>query len=137
MIMSKGRMTTNMVHHEELLEKLSEQLREIFEYSEQPIYLYLDDNHWACNKKFSDLLGYDSPHEAVGIKEPFLDVFVDGMSQASLATAYRNAMERKVGSTIEVRWRKKAGGTVNADVMLVPIAYNGHIFALHFLSAKS
>jgi len=132
--MSRGRMTVNMEHHEDLSDKLSEQLREIFEYSEQPIYLYLDDNHWTCNEKFSDLLGYNSPNEVVGIKEPFLDAFVDEMSQESLATAYHNAMERKVGSTIEVRWKIKVSGTVDTKVILVPISYSGHIFALHFIS---
>jgi len=135
--MSKGRMTTNMEHHEDLLDGFLEQLKDLFEYSEQPIYLYLDDNHWTGNRRFSDLLGYKSTDEVIGIKKPFLDAFVDDASQESLATAYQEAMERKVGSYIEVKLKKRDGGIVNTGVILVPIPYRGHIFALHFLSPKA
>jgi hypothetical protein len=39
-----------------------------------------------------------------------------------------------VGSTIEVTWKKNNGQTVDTNVILVPVAYDGHLFALHFLS---
>jgi len=55
----------------------------------------------------------------------------------SLVTAYRNATERMIGSTIEVTWKKKSGGTVDSTVILVPVAYHGHLFALHFLSPNT
>ena len=106
----------------------------IFESSEQPLYLYLDDNHWACNKRFADLLGYKSPEELVSQELPLLDALVSEKSQDSLVTAYGNAMEKMVGSTIEVTWKKNNGQTVDTNVILVPVAYDGHLFALHFLS---
>jgi hypothetical protein len=33
-----------------------------------------------------------------------------------------------------VTWKKKNGGTVNTTVILVPMAYAGHLFAVHFVS---
>jgi hypothetical protein len=35
----------------------------ILKSSKQPIYLHLDDNHKACNAKFTTLLGYKSSQE--------------------------------------------------------------------------
>jgi len=42
-----------------------------------------------------------------------------------------------IGSTIDLTWKKKSGGTVDSTVILVPVAYDGHLFALHFLSPKT
>jgi PAS domain S-box-containing protein len=132
---SKSKKSEVDIHHEELVRGLLNQMKVIFESSEQPMYLYLDDNHWECNKRFSDLLGYNSPEELVSQQLPLLDALVSEKSQDSLVTAYGNAMEKKVGSTIEVTWKKNNGRTVDTNVILVPIAYEGHLFALHFLSA--
>jgi PAS domain S-box-containing protein len=123
-------------HHEDLVSGLYDQMKAIFESSEQAMFLYLDDNHKACNKKFSSLLGYNSPQEWAGIEKSFLDTFVAEKNQKSLQTTYLNAMEKMIGSTIEVTWKKKSGGTVDTLVILVPMAYSGHLFALHFVSPK-
>jgi len=131
---SKDKKSDVDIHHEELVSGLLNQMKIIFESSEQPLYLYLDDNHWTCNKRFSDLLGYKSPEELVSQKLPLLEALVSEKSQDSLVTAYGNAMEKMVGSTIEVTWKKKNGQTVDTNVILVPVAYDGHLFALHFLS---
>ena len=42
-------------------------------------------------------------------------------------------MQSMVASTINVLWRKKSAGTVETTVILVPISYKGHLFALHFV----
>ena len=48
--MSK-KMQTQDAHHEELVNGLYEQMKTVLEGSEQPIFIYLDDNHKACNRK--------------------------------------------------------------------------------------
>jgi PAS domain S-box-containing protein len=131
---SKSKKSDVDIHHEKLVSGLLNQMKVIFESSEQPLYLYLDDNHWACNKRFADLLGYKSAEELVSQELPFLDAFVSEKSQDFLAAAYGNAMEKMVGSTIGVIWKKNDGETVDTNVILVPVAYDGHLFALHFLS---
>jgi len=53
--MSK-KMQTAEAHHEEVVKGLYEQMKPVFDSSEQPIFLYLDDNHKACNRKFAKML---------------------------------------------------------------------------------
>ena len=120
-------------HHEELINGIYEQLRPVMENSEQAMYIYLDDNHAVFNKKFATLLGYKSVDELLKVKGTFLDAFVDSKSQNTKVNAFRKAMEKMAGSTISINWKKKSGGLVKTAVILVPISYHGHLFALHFL----
>lgn len=120
-------------HHEELVSGFYNQLKEIFDKSEQAIYLYLDDNHKICNKKFAAMQGFSSPEEWAKVENP-LDVGVDQNSQETIVSAYRNATERFIASKIQVKLKNKNGQTFDASVIMVPVAYQGHIFALHYIS---
>src|SRR3989338_8042917 len=123
-------------HHAELVKGFFEEQKQIFDSSDQAIYAFLDDDCRVCNNKFATLLGYASPDEwfKVDVKGSFPGAFVDSKSQETLVTAYQNAMEKMVGSTFKVTWKKESGETVDTTVTLVPIAYKGHIFAFHFVS---
>lgn len=134
---SKKEIEQMHAHHVELIDEFTEQLRFIFDSSEQPMYLYLDDNHKSCNEKFATLLGMKSPKEWSDAQENVLETFVADKSQKVLQTAYFAAMEKMIGSTIQVTWKKKSGGTVDSTVILVPTTYQGHLFALHFITPKS
>jgi PAS domain-containing protein len=120
-------------HHEELIKGITKQMESILDSSQQGIYIYLDDIHKVCNEKFSSLMGYGSPEEWSKVEDSF-EEFVDPSSQETLVKAYRLAMEKMIPSTIKVSWKKKSGGTVATSVVMVPIAYNDHLFALHFIS---
>ena len=122
--------------HEALVSGLYKQMKPVIENSEQAIYLYLDDVHKVCNKRFADLLGYDSPRAWAAMDEPFPMVFVASKSRRALVSAYQDAIERFVGATIDVTWQTKSGGTVDTRVILVPVAYEGHVFALHYISPR-
>lgn len=120
-------------HHEELVKGLYDQMKMILDSSEQPIFLYLDDNHKACNSRFAALLGFKSPQEWAET-HGFLDPYVVEKSRETVASAYWNAMEKMIGSTIQVTWKKKSGETIDSTVIFVPMAYQGHLFAVHFVS---
>ncbi len=122
-------------HHEALINGLSKELKPIFEKSEQAIYLYLDDIHKSCNKKFAELLGYHSPEQWAKTTEPLTKAFVEPASQKTLVSAFQKAMKKCVGSKIKVVWKKKTGKPVKTGVILIPIRYKGHLFALHFVSS--
>ena len=128
-------MSSEQKHHEELVNGFHSQLKQIFDSSEQAIYLYLDDTHKICNKKYASLLGYNSPEEWAKIENP-LETTVDKTSQQAMVSAYGDAMEKMVGSKIDIKMKKKSGSAVNATVIMVPVAYQGHLFALHFISEK-
>ncbi len=120
----------------ELLKELYQQLKPVFDSSGQSIYIYLDDANKVCNKRFSSLLKYATPEEWAKVKESFPVAFVDSGSRHDLIHAYQNAMENMEGSTVDITWKTKSGEKVNTVVMLVPISYQGQLFALHFISEK-
>lgn len=80
-------------------------------------------------------LGYSSPAEWAKVENP-LETNVYEKSQKTVVSAYQDAMDRKVGSKIDVKMKKKSGSTVDTTVIMVPVAYQGHLFALHFISEK-
>ena len=126
-------MTKEDQHHEELIKGISNQMSTILSSSEQAIYIYLDDIHKVCNKKFASLLGYSSPEEWAKVEDSF-PAFVEKNSQDTLVKAYQQAMEKMVPANIKVIWKKKSGGSVATSVIMVPIEFDGHIFALHYIS---
>jgi PAS domain-containing protein len=126
-------MKNEQQHHEELIKGITSQMSAILDSSQQAVYIYLDDIHKVCNGKFASLLGYRSPEEWAQLNDPFMAT-VDPGSQETLSNAYRQAMEKLIPANIKVAWKKKSGGTVATSVVLVPIAYDDHFFALHFIS---
>lgn len=126
-------MTTEQQQHEELVKGISKQFKSILEGSQQAIYIYLDDIHKVCNARFAALLGYRSPEEWAQVEGAF-ETFVDRGSQETLANAYHQAMEKLIPFNIKVTWKKKSAGTVATSVVLVPVAFNDALFALHFIS---
>lgn len=120
--------------HEGLIEGISDEYGEILKNSEQAVYIYFDDTEKVCNKKFSDLLGYSSPEEWAKVNTNFPDAFVADDSQENLVTNYQNAMENMTATQTEITWKKKNGEKVQTKVILVPVSFNGHLFALHFVS---
>jgi antirestriction protein len=124
------------IDHSEIVSGFLKEQGKIFNSSTQGMYAFLDDDSRVCNDKFATLLGYESSDEwaKVDVQGSFPEVFVDSKSQLDLVTAYQNAMEKMMGSTFKVIWKKKNGETVDTTVTLVPVAFQGHIFALHFVS---
>ena len=125
-----------MKKHEDILKGVFSQLKEIFDSSEQAMYLYIDDRYKVCNKKFASMLDYESTEKWASVKENFPTAFIAEKSQTTLTSAYQKAMEKGIGSFIEIEWKKKSGGTVKTEVILVPMSYEGHRMALHFISKK-
>ena len=126
-------MTNEEQHHEELIKGISNQMETVLNSSEQAIYIYLDDLHKVCNKKFASLMGYSSPEEWAKVEDSF-PAFVEKSSQETLVKAYRQAMDKFIASTVKIVWKKKSGGNVATSVTMVPVEYEGHIFALHYIS---
>ncbi len=126
-----------MAHdHKKLISGIQKQLKVILDHSDQAVYAYVDDHHKICNKKFAALLGYKSPKEWAQVKDSFPQAFVAGKSHRALTNAYQNAMEKGAGSSTAITWKKKSGSTVSANVILVPMVHEGHLYALHFVSKK-
>jgi len=129
-----SKMQTSEEHHEELVKGLYDQMKPVLDASEQPIFLYLDDNHKACNSKLATLLGYKSPQEWAAVPG-FLEVYVAEKSRETLSTAYWNAVKKMSASTIQLTWIKKSGENVDSTMILVPMFFQGHLFSVHFVTS--
>lgn len=130
-------MSHNHAHghsHGDLLGELAEELGPVLEYSEQGVYIYMDDDNKVCNEKFAMLLGYGSADEWAKVEGSFPVLFVDEKSQDALIEAFQKGMEHMTASTSSIVWKKKSGGTVDTTVILVPISFKGHLFALHYVA---
>lgn len=124
---------TQEQHHVALVKGITAQLKPIMDKSPQGIYVYLDDTHKACNKKFADLLGYKSAKEWADTEAPLADVVE--ADQERVIAAYEAATEKMLASSLDIKLTNvKTGKPFKANVIMVPIAYEGHIFALHFIS---
>jgi hypothetical protein len=131
--MSK-KLPTSEEHHEELVKGLYDQMKPILDKSEQPIFIYLDDNHKACNSKFAAMLGFKSAQEWAE-KQGFLEVYVTEKSRETLSSAYWNAMEKMAASTFPMTWMKKDGTALESTMILVPMFFEGHMFSVHFVTS--
>jgi hypothetical protein len=122
--------------HADLIKGFMQEQKELFSTSKQGLYVFYDDYARACNPRFAKLLGYASANEwaETDTKGNFPDVFVDPKSQGELVTHFQKAVEQYEASTFAVEWKKKQGGTVKTGVTIVPIMYQGHVLALHFVS---
>jgi len=121
--------------HAEVIRGIAAQLAPVLEGSPQGVYLYLDDAHKVCNQRFADMLGYDSPGDW-DRPVSFTQQYVDRASQRTLVATYQHAMEHQVAATIDVTWVRKDGASVPTTVMLVPIAFEGELLALHFVTPR-
>ncbi len=123
-------------NHDDLMQSIASEYADIFENSEQGVYIYLSDTDKICNEKFAKLLGYGSPEEWAKIEMSFPMAFVADESQETLVAAFQDAMDKMAGSVNVITWKKKDGSTVNTNVILVPIVHTGHLLALHFVSSN-
>jgi PAS domain-containing protein len=120
-------------HHADLVEGITQQMQQVLDKSGQAIYLYLDDTHKVCNKKFADMLGYKSPKEWAEIEAPLSDVVEE--DRKDVIKVYMNAAEKLNSGWMEVRFKNvKTGKIVTANMLIVPIGYAGHIFTAHFFT---
>ena len=121
-------------HHEHLIIEVSKMLQPVLAKSTQAIYVYLDDEHKICNKKFADLLGYKSPQEWVDNQYPISDV--DEAEQEKGIKAYMEASNKFQASVIPATWIKKDGKKIKTQVIMAPFTYKDEVFVLHFITLK-
>jgi hypothetical protein len=129
----EGVRMAEQLHHEELIKGITEQMKPVLAKSRQAIYIYLDDNHKVCNKKFADLLGYESPEVWAKTEAPLADVTEE--DQQSVINAYMNASEKMVAGAIEVRMMNvKTNVIIKTKMIIAPVGHAGHVFTAHFFS---
>jgi PAS domain S-box-containing protein len=121
------------VAHEVATKELAEHLQPLFDASPDGVYVWLDEEHWICNRRFADLLGYDSPNE-LNDTPNFLQRMVDEDDQQHFSWNYWNRVQALAfPTTFRFRGTRKDGSTFQAETDMIPFTYGGHTFAYHFV----
>jgi PAS domain-containing protein len=112
---------------------LREQFGAILDESPQAMFIYLDDYHKVCNRRFADMLGYSSPDEWARMPNPVSDTTTD--TRDDLKTAVMAAIQDKAASTFPVSWKTKYGRTISTKCVAAPGMYHGQPYVMLFFEA--
>jgi len=118
--------------HGQVLGELLEQFMPIFSHSPDGVYLYMDDNHKVCNKRMADMFGL-TVEEWRKIPN-FLEGFVAEQDRKMFASNYGDsvaAMKRPVSFRFHAI--RKNGDAFLAETEMIPVSWNGHPIAYHFV----
>jgi PAS domain S-box-containing protein len=120
------------VSHSTMLAELAEQYEPLMEHSPDGVYLWLDEVHKICNARLAALFGYSV--EEWQAQVPFLDSFVAEADQERFSSNYY-ASVHDLTSPIRFRFRavRADGSEFLAETDMIPITYDGHAIALHFV----
>jgi hypothetical protein len=120
-------------HHEELIKGITEEMKPVLSKSDQAVFLYLDDEHKVCNKKYADLVGYKSAREWADAEAPLSDVVE--ADQQGVIDAYMNASQKMVAGTLDVKLKNvKTGKVVKTRLVVAPVGHAGHVFTANFFT---
>ena len=118
--------------YETVVRELAEQFRPIMNQSPDGVYLWLDEAHKTCNERLANLFGYTV--EEWCATEPFLENFVAEEDRKVFSWNYHNRVATLAFPvTFRFRGLRKDGSTFAAETDMVPISYQGHAVAYHFV----
>jgi len=120
------------IAHDDVIPQLAEHLRPVFESSPDGVYVWLDETHWTCSRRFAESFGYsveeltDRPH--------FLQAFVHEEDQEMFAWNYGNRVDAQAFPvTFRFRGVHRDGSVMQAETDMIPLAFGGHTVAYHFV----
>ena len=121
------------VAHEVATKELAEHLRPLFESSPDGVYVWLDEEHWICNQRFAELLGYDSPYD-LNDTPHLLQRWVHEEDQGQFSWSYWNRVQTlSFPTTLRFRGIRRDGSEVPVETDMIPLTFGGHTFAYHFV----
>ena len=119
--------------HDELVGSIANQLEPILKKSEQGVYIYLDDVHKVCNDNFARMLGYESAKEWAITEAPLADVVEE--DQKAVVSAYQKAVDKFMAGDLNITMKNvKNNKKIKVKMIVVPMVFQGNVFAMHFLS---
>jgi PAS domain S-box-containing protein len=111
---------------------MTEQFRPIMEQSPDGVYLWLDEHHKVCNERLAAMFGYTVEEWAE--QAPFLDSFVAEEDRGVYSWHYHNRVAALAfPATFRFRALRKDGSTFAAETDMIPVTFNGHAVAYHFV----
>jgi PAS domain S-box-containing protein len=121
------------IAHDVATKELAEHLAPVFNASPDGVYVWLDEEHWACNERFAELFGYDGPHELNDTPQ-LLQRIVHEDDQQLVSWNYWNRVQPLAfPTTFRFTGVRKDGSTCLVETDMIPLAFGGHTFAYHFV----
>ncbi|MBI4281963.1 MAG: PAS domain S-box protein [Chloroflexi bacterium] len=118
--------------HDEVLTQLAEQYRPILDQSTDGVYLWLDEEHMVCNALCAKLFGYTMKEWSK--IDSFLETLVAPEDREMFASNYQTTVARLTHPvTFRFRGLRKDGTTFAAETDMIPITFQGHAVAYHFV----
>jgi len=120
--------------HDEVIPRLAEHLRGVFEASPDGVYVWLDEEHWTCNENLASMFGFtvEEPENA----PQFLQRLVHEDDQGMFSWNYWNRVRPLAfPATLRFRGVRKDGSTFQAEKEMIPLSFGGHTIAYHFVRA--
>jgi PAS domain S-box-containing protein len=123
----------DQVPHEIATKELAEHLQPVFSSSPDGVYVWLDEEHWACNERFASIFGYDGPAE-LDDTPYLLQRLVHPDDQELFSWNYWHRVQALAFPvTFRFRATRKDGSHVQAETDMIPLTFGGHTFAYHFV----
>ncbi|HEX5937696.1 MAG TPA: PAS domain-containing protein [Actinomycetota bacterium] len=121
------------VAHEVATKELAEHLRPLFDASPDGMYVWLDEEHWICNRRLAELFGFDSPDE-LNDTPNFLQRMVHEDDQQHFSWNYRSRVQAQAfPATFRFRGKRRDGSDIQLETDMIPLTFGGHTFAYHFV----
>lgn len=122
-------MTTS---HATAIAALAEHLKPVLEESPDGVYLWLDEQNKVCNQRLAEMFGYGVDEwEAI---DDFANTLIADESRAQYVWNYQNHVGRiQYPVTFRFRGKRKDGSTFAAETDMIPLTYQGHVVAYHFV----
>lgn len=118
--------------HEQVLREVAEQFGPLFQHSPVGVYLYVDDHHKICNERMAGMHGMTV--EEWQNTPTFLNDFIVPEDRQMYASNYREYVAAlKHPITFRFRGLRKDGSTFVAETDMIPLCWNGHPVAYHFV----
>lgn len=118
-------------HHKKALRDLTDQLLPVFDGSTEGVFVYLDGEHKSCNDRLADMFGY-TPLQWEALY-PFEKLFSEASREPVMATYYEKIIAEKAPVELEFTGIRKDSSSFSARLVMVPISYEGLMFALCFV----
>jgi PAS domain S-box-containing protein len=118
-------------HHLRALHGLQNQLLAVFDGSSEGVFIYLDREHKACSERLAAMFGY-SPLQWEELY-PFERLFSEESRDAVMATYYEKIIAEKAPAQVSFTGMRGDGSSFAARLLMVPITYDGLLFALCFV----
>jgi PAS domain S-box-containing protein len=118
--------------HSDVIERLAEHLAPVFESSPDGVYIWLDEQHKACNERLAALFGWTVDEWRAA--EPFLARFVAPDDRDVYSWHYQQRVATLAfPATFRFRGLRKDGSAFAAETDMIPLSFMGHAVAYHFV----